>query len=581
MPYVKNKIAVKVPHRSGFDKTHRNTGSLTCGTITPILCDELIPNSRVSLKLNLAAQLPPLVSDTYMNLKLKAEAFFVPSRLCCVSFEDWFNDFPQEFAYNSAAAGNSSVTVGTVVPRLPLCDLAHGNTSTTDVEVGPGSLLDYLGFKVNSITDDDFRINLMPVIAYHLIYQEWYRNPRVQKAPFVRPLHAVTQSSGNTMSSYLPALPFLYRNEGVSTIAGLTQSNFVISYTSKAANGTLNDGVGLFELRQRNFGLDYFTGSRLSAQQGPAVSLSVPLKTTGNTASVEDEDGNSQSVLKSSTTAGFTIASLRAANSLQQFRERNNISSPRFVEQNRARYGANLSDGVAQRPICIGAASYDVDSTGISQTAPGSGAGNPFTGVAASYGRAFASGSDFIIRDFVANEPGYLMVNITLVPECTYSTGVDRMFLRYRQSGSITDMACSLLQNVGDQPIMVTEVSSDAGDGSEGTFGYTDRFADFMFKPNGAHGQMRDGQSLDSFVLQRSFPSDSVTLSSSFLQIPKTFLDPVMAVASTTSGVSAWYDAMLQYKVSMPLAEYSIPSLQDPAYEHGSTIVLRRNGQIF
>ena len=94
MPYAKQSIKVKIPDKSGFDKSHRNSGTLNCGTITPILCDEVIPGTRASLRLNLAAQFPPLVSDTYMNCKLKAEAFFVPSRLLRASFEDWFNDFP-------------------------------------------------------------------------------------------------------------------------------------------------------------------------------------------------------------------------------------------------------------------------------------------------------------------------------------------------------------------------------------------------------------------------------------------------------------------------------------------------------
>lgn len=75
MPKNNPRISVKVPKRSGFDKSFRNSGSLQCGTITPVLLDEVIPNSRVSLKLNMAVNMPPLVSDTYMNVKLKAEAF--------------------------------------------------------------------------------------------------------------------------------------------------------------------------------------------------------------------------------------------------------------------------------------------------------------------------------------------------------------------------------------------------------------------------------------------------------------------------------------------------------------------------
>ena len=77
MPFSRKNVQVEVPKNSGFSLKHRNSGSLTCGTITPLLVEEVIPNTRVSCKLNLVHQLPPLASDTFMNVKVKVEAFFV------------------------------------------------------------------------------------------------------------------------------------------------------------------------------------------------------------------------------------------------------------------------------------------------------------------------------------------------------------------------------------------------------------------------------------------------------------------------------------------------------------------------
>lgn len=551
MPYAKNHLRVNVPKRSGFDKSHRNTGSLQCGTLTPILCDEVVPNSRASLKINLATQLPPLASDTYMNLKLKAEAFFCPSRLLCKSFEDFFcDDNPKEIFVNGSALTD-------VIPRVPFKDKSSGYAS-----LGVGTLADYLGLK--DIPAGNIDINLLPFAAYHLIWQEWYRNPRVQKPAFV------PQAGGNP--SKVTCMPYTYFGTSVSGTA--TQKSILdpaIS-ASSAASWQLYDGVSLFGLRQRNFGLDYFTGARVDAQQGPAVTLAVPMS------------GQVTSGTAVSGTGNFTIAALRAANSLQMFRERNNLPSPRLVDQVKARYGAVLSDGVAQRPICIGTATYDVDSTGVNQTAEGTAGStsNPFSSVAAQYGRGYASGSDFIIDDFTANEPGYIMVLISLVPEVTYNTGLDRMFNRYTQDGSIVEMANPLLQNMGDQPVYQYEVAGNSGSYWNHIFGYQDRFGDFMFKSNSVHGKMRFGEDLASFVVQRGFSGASpLDLSSAFLEIPTNYLDQAFAVASAVSGLSAWYDSLLEYHVSMPLAEFSIPSLQDPAYEHGSRISIRRNGQIF
>lgn len=562
MPYAKNTIKVKVQQRSGFDKSHRNSGTLRCGTITPILCDELIPNSRVSLRLNLAAQLPPLVSDTYMNCKLRVEAFFTPSRLLCKSFEPFFCDVPERYYDEQNFEWKERRGI---VPRI-FINAVDSSSSNVSPLLGRGSLADYLGCKVSKVSAGGFSINPLPFINYHLVWQEWYRNPRVQNPAFSPSLHYQSDYDSDPDKRFLAfKYPYTFFDSGSIGSTVSVSSDDPITDLDGEEVMNLADGVSLWDLRQRNFSNDYFTGSRVSAQQGAAVSVNV----------VGPETATSEGT--------FTIAALRAANSLQQFRERNNLPSSRLVDQVRARYGANLSDGVAQRPICIGSASYNISTRGVDQTSPTFEGDhyNPFSGVAAQYGRAFGAGSDFIIKDFTANEPGYLLVNVTLVPEVTYDSGISPMFTRYASSGSITDMACSLLQNVGDQPIKAQELMSIQNTSAQtSVFGYQDRFADFMYMPNSAHGEFRSDGSLSSFVLQRSFNSVP-ELNSAFLTIPTDYMDGVFAASDAVSKVSAWYDCMLDYKVSMPLAEWSLPSLQDPAYEHGNTISLIRNGQIF
>lgn len=572
MPYRSNqRYKVTVPRRSGFDKSFRNTGTGKCGTLIPILCDEVIPGTKARLKLNLTAQLPPLVSDTYMNVKLKAEAFFVPMRLCCGSFEGWFCDFPQRVLTSSSALSTFSFQdIDCVLPTMAISSSSSGGTPSSFY--GLGSLLDYLGVRgsfIGGVNPSNLVINPLPIVAYHLVWQEFYRNPRVQNPAFAKHIGSFANVSSYVSSSqFVSAIPSTWFHRGAVNSEGQPAvDNSSFGVITDDIRFKCADGVHFLSLRQRNFGLDYFTGARVTPQQGDAVSVSFD---------VGDDTGS------------MTIAALRAANSLQQFRERNNLPSPRLVDQVKARYGASLSDGVAQRPICIGSATYDLSSTGVNQTAAnpsdvGSGV-NPFNSVASQYGRAYGAGSDFIIEDFVANEPGYILVNLSLVPEVTYSRGIDRKFLRYRDSGSIVEMACGLLQNVGDQPIMVSEVSGNVPSLVEpdAIFAYTDRFADFMYIPNQAHGQMRQSGTLYSYVLQRDF--SGVEFGSDFLEIPVGYLDSIFAYEDDLTGdlgFSYWYDCLLDYKVSMPLQEYSIPSLQDPAYEHGEVVNLRRNGQIF
>lgn len=560
MPYSKKNVRVEVPKKSGFSLKHRNSGTITCGTITPLLVEEVIPAAATSCKINIVHQLPPLASDTYMNLKVKVEAFFVPFRILSKSFEAFFSDFPHRVGYfaGSGATG-SAIQLYDVMGRMPVFHFADDVPSSV---WGAGTLMDYCGAMIDSVQyQGGFDFNPAALEAYHLIWQEYYRNPRVQNPAFVDDLgNSSTVNSADV--TRIACMPYKFFRDAMGT----SLANAVISFSnSNLADANLADGVSIFDLRQRNFGFDYFTSARPSAQQGNASTVVLPV---------------------ASNQATMTIAQLRAANSLQQFRERNNISSPRFIDQVRARYGANLADGVAQRPICIGTAVYDVVTRGVDQQGQSIAASdggiqtnNPFSSVAAQYGRAYGSGSDFIIDHFVANEPGLIMINQTLVPEVTYSSGIRPYLRRYLSSGSIVEMANPILQNVGDEVVDASTLDGDVN--MVGTpFGFVDRYGSFMYHPNECHGLMRDGQNLQSFVLQRSF-SGAQTISSSFLEIPKNYLDQVLAITNQSSGLSAWYDSVIDLRVSMPLAEFSIPSLQDPAYEHGDSIVLRRNGQIF
>lgn len=207
-------------------------------------------------------------------------------------------------------------------------------------------------------------------------------------------------------------------------------------------------------------------------------------------------------------------------------------------------------------------------------------------GMAAKFGSAFVDGNDLVIDGFTAQEPGYLMVVTWLSPKVTYSTGVDPVLTRYLITDSQSDMANPILQNVGNEPIYARQLCSDQAIlFDDAVFGYNDRYANWKDKMDEVHGLLRDGASLQSFALQRTFGVTGTTpgyvpvISTEFLQIPTDYLDQVSAVDGEISNFGYWSDTFFDYKVSMPLARYSVPSLQDPAYEHGDDVLLDRAGK--
>lgn len=550
MAEIYKKRPVQVQKKSGFDKSFQNLFTSKVGTITPVLVDEVIPNTTINLKAAISACLPPLASDTFMRVKLKYASFFVPTRLLVApgAYERWLTGNDDWMSQGTEASGTST-TVNKIV--MPLVKLSNAH-------VKPGSLADYLGVKVTSATADDtglFTVSALPFLAYHRIYNDWFRNSLVQKD-----IYAKASGSGYNVASSLTYVP---NNSALNTYTldpaqGINASLY--------ASTKFMDGVQLYELRQANFDIDMFTSASPEAQNGEAQSVSFD---------VTDPDGGPLD------TANFTISALRAANSIQQWLERNNIAGNRLVDYVKAQYGANLNDAVAQRSILLGSGQFDVYSKGVYQTGMDNAVGmtqNPFTSVGARYGSASAEGTDVLINGFTAAEPGYIFVVAWLSPKVTYSTGIDPMFSRYFGPTTQSDMANPILQNVGNEPIYCGQIM-DKPINRTVVFGYQDRYYAWKDKTDEVHGLLRDGESLQSFALQRTFNgTDAINISSAFLQIPTDYLDQVSAVNGDVSNYGYWCDTYFDYKVSMPLARYSTPSLQDPATEHGETIIVNNRG---
>lgn len=528
-----SKMEVKVPNRSGEDKSFQHLLTTKCGTLTPIMWDEVIPGTKVHLKQAISASLPPLASDTFMRVRLKTEAFFVPYRQLSAGFAPWLTG-------DKIIDPDTSTYINAEIPQAYV-------QNTANTACGPGTLADYLGYKVDTSAQQSKPVNPFPFIGYHWIWDNMYRNSKIQRRAFTVPIIGHAFSAFQRRGAFLPYI----------------NSSLTLNLGTQAPEVTLADGKLLTDLRQRNFDADYFTSMTLEPQ-----SVSTPAKITFTV----DAQGNGE----------FTIAALRAQNSLQQYLERQNLAGFRLTEYVKANYGVNLSEGMAQMPLFLGRDSLEVYSKGVdSTTSYDSGnTTNPMAGSpGARYGSAYAVGNNTLVEEFEAKEPGLIMVLASLVPKVTYSTGIDPLLLHFTSQSSQGDVANPILQNVGQQAVRQEQLCGDIANVNN-VFGYTDRYAEFMTKVDRVSGLLRDGQSLDVFALQRSFGSGQAVLSSSFLEIPTSYLDQVAAVSGTISQYGVWIDCFFEYKISHPLAQYSIPSLQDPAYEHGRGVIISRSGQV-
>lgn len=563
------EVPVKVQNKNGFDLSHLNCGTSKCGQLVPVMCKLLPPNSDFTLGINMNVELPPLATSFMGRIDAIVEGFVVP---CSMLYGGWkqfiSNQQPTMFPNKLSAVESAG---GFALPYF-LLEKVRGNAQNPEIASfttllnANNNIVEYLGFRPHSVASGTAgpKINLLPLLAYHLIWDVYYRNKQITKTIF----------SVNPNTIYDPNADE-FNNRNVSLI----WHSFYSSYTPSGDNpydpdfskeayqsGTLSDGltfpdgVSVFSTRQRNYSRDYFTAGTPSPQQGNASKL------------VFDTSGAN---------GEFTINALRAANSLQKFLETNNLSGD-YADMMRNRWGTRPIDADFDEPYYLGRvvlpvyqkSVYQNQNANVTSDHPSP---NPFVSSGALGGRGahggFA-GEGSICDKFHNSTWSYVMCLFSLVPHAMYAYGLNRELNMLE----IGDFPAPELQSIGNEAILTNEVYYDPANALDKVFAYIPRYSRFKYMDDEIHGELRPGRTLDSFVLQRVFPTQQYTpsLNTAFLEISQDALDDVFAVSTESMNLSCWYEIFFEFKVSMPLADFCIPTLGDIQDTH--TIKSKQGG---
>lgn len=539
-------VPVKIPDRSGFDLSHESLFTTKPGTITPASVFEVLPGDTFSIGAMQKVTLPPFAVPFMGRIDACLEAFFVPNRLL---WKGWQSFITQNNGVQSASSGGQ---VATFPISVPLVDIsAEENRSY----IGNSSLAHYLGCKVGD-QYPQYSVSALPFLAYQKICDDWYRDENNMKPFFAKyPVVSATTSASN--AGYLSLLPHLI-NSGTfgvassSPVLSLGPSSAPSSGTAASSVAQLVDmSLGLGSLRQRCWAKDYFTTATTRPQAGTASS--VTFDTSGNTGS-------------------FTIATLRAANSLQKWLERNNIAGTDYGSQILSHFGVTPPDAVMDKSILLGQQRMPVVVGSVENNngtpdiqISGQDTKNPFgttLGSAAGFGSGFDKGS--LVDEFTAKEHGFIFVMFSLVPHAYYDTGLDRSFL-HRSYGSF---AWPEFANIGDQEILALELTQNelgeqAPIDEQTIFGYAQRFVEYKMKLDRVSGLLEENQNLSVYALKRGFDNQTgvPSLGKDFLTIPVDFLDQVSNVSTKVSDFGCMVDVYFDARALRVLPEYSLPSL--------------------
>lgn len=143
--------------RSQFDRSHGYKSTFDAGYLIPFFVDEIVPGDTHKLNANMFCRLATLTRPIMDNLYLETFFFFVPFRLL---WDNWVKMWGEQ--------ENPDDPTDFLVPTM---------NDPTGAAFDSLSLYDYMGIPPSI---PNLTINALYARAYHLIWNEWFRDQNLQ-----------------------------------------------------------------------------------------------------------------------------------------------------------------------------------------------------------------------------------------------------------------------------------------------------------------------------------------------------------------------------------------------------------------
>lgn len=544
-------------YRSKFDMSHSVKTTFNVGELIPFDVLEILPGDTFNIETNMLARLQTLITPLMDDLYLDTYYFFVPNRLVW----DHWKEFMGE--------NNANSWYPTTTYTIPTIDIP-GNADLH------GSILDYMGIPTNTGDNANVSIsvNALPIRAYGLIWNEWFRDQNLQD-PLLVPTSDATVIFDKTKSA----------NGGAPLMANKYHDYFTSALPTpqKGPDVTIpmqaDNNFPVFTLDQ-NIPDDYLHGVALRTKTNedlPANNTRYVLaRGTGeldnrtaelNTARVPEVGGGSgfanfEPLNLWSNVEGLPVATinqLRLAFATQQLYELDARSGTRYVEIIKGHFGVESPDARQQRPELL---AYNHIPISINQVVQQSGT-NADTALGDVAGLSVTADSDnSFVKSFT--EHGYIIGLCCVRYNHSYQQGLNRIWSRQTRF----DYYWPVFSNLGEQPILNKEIfvnyalnKSDEDNANEQVFGYQEAWSEYRFIPNRISGEMRSDfpQSLDVWVLTDEY-DQLPALSDEWIKEDPNTVNRVLAVSDEVSA-QFFCDIYLKIEATRPLPVYSIPGL--------------------
>lgn len=538
--------------RSSFDRSFGYKTTFNEGLLIPFFCDEVLPGDTFKLKTSVLARLSTPIVPVMDNMFLDMQFFFVPNRLL---WDHWPN-------FNGEQRDPTDST-DYLVP-----------TVTSPVGgFAAQSIFDYLGLPTGVA---NLSVNSLPLRAYNLIWNEWFRDENLQNSvtvehgdsdnvnnytllkrgkrhdyftsclPWPQKGSAVTvplagDITAKDIGSVSPLFPFQSGSAfGFNTVPAVTSVSGV-----KSKVYSVNEGVP---------GSSPITNSYVDPQLSVQYqNLPTGTSTGGYLVMDQDSINNIAGALQltSTTQSSVNVNDLRSAFQIQRLLERDARGGTRYTEILRSHFGVISPDARLQRPEYLGGCSTPVNINPVQQTS----ATTSVTpqGNLAAFGYISNTHDDFN-HSFV--EHGYIIGLMSVRADLTYQQGINRMWSRQ----SRFDFYWPALAHLGEQAVLNKEIFAQGNDQDNQVFGYQERYAEYRYKPSLITGKLRssDPETLDVWHLSQKFTT-LPKLNSDFIE-ENPPISRVVAVQNEPHFIGDFY---FDLKCIRPMPLYGVPGLID------------------
>lgn len=533
--------------RSTFDRSSTHKTTFDAGYLIPIFADEYLPGDTFSMDTSVLARMSTPIFPVMDNAYLDIYFFAVPYRLVWDNWKAFMGESPDDPYVNPIKYS---------IPQL---------TAPTNGDIEYSSILDYFGIPAGTTVDS---VSALPVRAYCLIWNEWFRDQNLQ--------NAIPIPKGDSDIPY------------VSFDDITPPEDDPEYYVDEAWRGGYPAPVNKYH--------DYFTSALKEPQKGDPVAIPLngfaPVYAIGSNngefvESVEGGDvwvsydnnvptalpriGNLYANLSNPALADMgvyaTINDLRYAFQIQKLLEADNRYGTRYTEIIKGHFNVDSPDGLLQRPEFLGGKRVHLNIQQVIQTSATDEVSPQ--GNAAAYSLTIDRGSSFT-KSFT--EHGIIIGLACVRTQHTYQQGVERFWNRKDRY----DFYFPELANISEQPILNKEIWNGSSDSNKQArlgsydaalsnqyFGYQEPWAEYRYKPNRVSGFFRSSYvgSLDSWHYA-DFYNSQPYLSSEWIRETPVNIDRTLAVESSIAD-QILCDFYFDVKTTRPMPVYSIPGLAD------------------